>query len=287
MDGVGRSTAADRGTPRRDARLGRIEDWIVAMLRRLQRARLRVRIGVVIAVTLATLALHVASGAEASALLEYAVAASVAAWLFNVRTAVAVVGIAGLVSTAFFLDVDHVGPGWQLWLNTGLRSATVVMLAVVVAALRRHIDRAERAAQLDPLTGSRSRSSLLGGLDEAVRIAQRTASPLTVLYLDLDKLKAVNDTDGHAAGDALIQRFAEVVMRHVRRTDVLGRVGGDEFLVVCPDTDVDEARHLRDRLLADPDLPPASIGIAPLAPGMTPTQLLNDADAAMYRAKAR
>ena len=76
-------------------------------------------------------------------------------------------------------------------------------------------------------------------------------------------------------------------MRHGRRSDVFGRVGGDEFLVICPSTDGAAARRLAERVLADPELPDVSIGVAELTPASRREQLLAEADAAMYRAKGR
>lgn len=256
-------------------------------LRRAQHAPTLVRAAIVLGVAGLALAVDWLTGADTPAMLEYAIAAAVAAWLFGLHRAAVVVSVTLLFSVVITVRIDDGMPAWQLWVNAAIRSATLLLIMVVVAALRRYIERAEFVAHVDPLTGCWSRGALLDGLDLAVHQAHRTGAPLSVLYLDLDRLKAVNDTLGHAAGDEVIRRFATVVVRHARRSDVFGRVGGDEFLVICPATDRVAARRLAERVLADPELPDVSIGVAQLAPGRTAEQLLADADAEMYRAKGR
>jgi diguanylate cyclase (GGDEF)-like protein len=287
VNGVEGPSAPERHTARGDHALTRIEDRLMAGLRRAQGARALVRASIVIAASLLALAIDWVTGADTSAMFEYAIAAAVAAWLCVMSRAALVVAAMLVLSTVLTAIVDDPLPDWQLWANSALRAATLLLILVVVASLRRHIERAEFVAHVDPLTGSWSRGALLDGLELSVHQAHRSGAQLSVLYLDLDRLKSVNDTLGHAAGDEVIRRFAAVVMRHARRSDVFGRVGGDEFLVICPDTDGQAAHRLAERILVDPDLPDVSIGVAELAPGRTSAQLLAEADAAMYRAKAR
>lgn len=287
VNGVEGPGAPVRDTPRHENALTRIEDRVMAVLRRVQRAPTPARASIVISVALLAVLIDGVTGADTSAMLEYAIAASVAAWLCGIYRAAAIVTVMLALAVALTLGAEEHLPIWQVGVNTAIRAATLLLIMVVVASLRRHIDRAEFVAHVDPLTGGWSRGALLDGLELAVHQAHRTGAPLSVLYLDLDRLKVVNDTLGHAAGDDVIRRFAMVVMRHARRSDVFGRVGGDEFLVICPCTDVPAARRLAERILADPELPDVSIGVAQWMPGRTAAQLLADADAAMYRAKAR
>ena len=149
-------------------------------------------------------------------------------------------------------------------------------------------------ARTDPLTGLLNRAGLAGELRAAVDDAAAGGSPLAVVLLDLDRFKEVNDTLGHAVGDALLCAVAERLTGQLRRDDVLARLGGDEFVVLLRDADPDAVEHTTRRLLAALRLPfevdglalevDGSLGVA--TAGTDPTELLRAADVAMYAAKA-
>jgi ammonium transporter, Amt family len=128
--------------------------------------------------------------------------------------------------------------------------------------------------------------------------ARRLGGPLTVVLADLDDFKPINDRHGHHAGDAVLVGFADVIRDHVRDVDVAGRLGGEEFALLLPETDLDGARSGAERLrrsLEERDLAlsdghvervTASFGVAQLEAGQSGDELLRAADAALYRAKA-
>ncbi len=146
----------------------------------------------------------------------------------------------------------------------------------------------------DALTGLPNRALLLDRLAQAL---DRRGSNVAVLFVDLDQFKLINDSYGHDAGDQLLCEVAARLTAMMRRGDTVGRLGGDEFLIVSDDVTVDQAERLADRvrraLRAPIDLDlgqvfvTASIGIAVSGPGDEPERLLRDADAAMYRAKGQ
>jgi diguanylate cyclase (GGDEF)-like protein len=105
-----------------------------------------------------------------------------------------------------------------------------------------------KLAVLDPLTGLHNRRAGEHRLAEEVSRAQRHGHPLTILMLDLDGLKGINDRFGHAAGDHLLQSFAEHLSRGTRGSDVAVRLGGDEFLVVLPECENDKVERILHRL---------------------------------------
>jgi diguanylate cyclase (GGDEF)-like protein len=156
----------------------------------------------------------------------------------------------------------------------------------------------QRRAYLDALTGLPNRTLLLEHLDESIGRRRRTDS-IAVLFLDLDRFKAINDTLGHAAGDALLVGVAARLRQVVRPSDTVGRLGGDEFVVVCEGvTDRDHAAGVAHRVLDGFDEPfdvgldePVAIrpSIGVFVPAVdapdTPDDFLRKADAAMYRAK--
>ncbi len=157
----------------------------------------------------------------------------------------------------------------------------------------------ERLARTDSLTGLANREVLRSRLEHATALWQRNRSGFTLMMLDLDNLKRVNDSFGHPAGDAVLTTVAERFSRNVRQVDLLARYGGDEFALILSDTsDEGEARITADRLLSSLVAPievagreiraSVSIGIAmPVGKRLTPDQLLQRADRALYRAKGR
>jgi diguanylate cyclase (GGDEF)-like protein/PAS domain S-box-containing protein len=149
-------------------------------------------------------------------------------------------------------------------------------------------------ATYDVLTGCHNRASTLAVLEQAVHDPAGTGT--AVIFVDLDRLKPVNDTMGHDAGDELLALAARRLSGVLRRDDIVGRIGGDEFLVVCRGLDSAEAamamgQRVREALVAPAVLTAgpvdvsASIGVACATPGMDVTALIKLADRAMYVSK--
>lgn len=176
--------------------------------------------------------------------------------------------------------------------------ATYLSVAMRDISGRRSVEiELARQARRDPLTGLPNRLAIMELLADAQRARDRAGMQLAVLFIDLDNLKVVNDGLGHGAGDELLVEVARRLESGLRPHDVLGRFGGDEFVVICPDlADVESARVVAERILATAhrmvQLPTtqvqlsASIGVAVDADGRTrPEDLIRDADTAMYEAK--
>jgi diguanylate cyclase (GGDEF)-like protein/PAS domain S-box-containing protein len=160
-------------------------------------------------------------------------------------------------------------------------------------------ERIRRMAQHDSLTELPNRMLFRDRVDQAISLAKRDARQFALLYLDLDRFKAVNDTLGHAAGDALLQAVATRIRGEVRESDTVARIGGDEFAVILPDiAGIEEAQTVAGKIIAAL-APPfrlasqgpiaeigISIGIA-LYPvdGLDADALVKAADSAMYGAK--
>lgn len=153
-----------------------------------------------------------------------------------------------------------------------------------------------RQARHDPLTGLANRTLLLERLEAAAARRARSRGGFSVLMVDLDGFKQVNDLGGHAAGDDVLKVIADRLNQLVRRTDTVARVGGDEFVVLCTDTDPDHANAVAERVvavLAEPVVGPwgtaaigASVGVAHADDALAnPEELLRRADLAMYEAK--
>lgn len=149
----------------------------------------------------------------------------------------------------------------------------------------------------DTLTGFFNRRFFMENARQTIEATRRAhAGALSVLMLDLDHFKRVNDTWGHAAGDAALARFADTIRAHVRSSDLVARLGGEEFAILLPRATADQAMRIAEKLRhavantpATPDVPAitVSIGVSSLG-GATDTldRLLDRADKALYRAKA-
>ena len=172
-------------------------------------------------------------------------------------------------------------------------------VTVRVLELRRSAGEMARAATRDPLTGLPNRTLLTEAMARAFARRDRGLTEPAVLFVDLDGFKQVNDTRGHAAGDAVLREVAQRLVRLVRASDLVARLGGDEFVVLVepnPDAGGGLSRlvqRLRTATEAPVEVPGgpvtvgASIGVAvPSGPDDTPASLLARADAAMYVDKA-
>jgi diguanylate cyclase (GGDEF)-like protein len=157
----------------------------------------------------------------------------------------------------------------------------------------------ERQALVDGLTGLANRRQSEDGLSQEIARAQRLGTPLTLVLADLDDFKAINDLHGHPVGDDVLREFASVLRATVRESDLAGRWGGEEFLVLLPGTDADGGAQLADRVrraLAERSFlgkdgnvfdVTCSFGVAQHAPDGDERELFADADRALYRAKRR
>lgn len=182
------------------------------------------------------------------------------------------------------------------WL-VGRVAAVFALLAGVVLWSNRRLKRMnavlERLARTDPLTDLPNRTRLNDLFRREVDRAIRYRRPFSIVILDIDNFKRVNDEHGHLAGDRTLQAFAVVVRDNVRGADTVGRWGGEEFLVLCPETTAEEAAQLAERLRAATRATPfedgrrhtVSAGVAAFREGDDLDALLNRADAALYRAK--
>ena len=156
----------------------------------------------------------------------------------------------------------------------------------------------ERQALYDALTGLPNRILLVDRIEQAILEAERNSQAFSVLVMDLNGFKEINDTLGHQAGDQVLQKFAKRLAECLRSTDTFARLGGDEFVVVLPGATVEEAERLAEKLQVNLKQPfevdgsqqqiGASIGIAQYPDhGEDANALIKNADSAMYIAKQR
>ncbi|MCJ9429230.1 PleD family two-component system response regulator [Kordiimonas marina] len=153
-------------------------------------------------------------------------------------------------------------------------------------------------ATTDAVTGLYNRHYLTSHLETRLAAAHQAGKPLSVLMMDIDHFKKVNDTHGHAVGDLVLKEFANRIAKNIRGVDLAARYGGEEFVVMMPETSTDWAYMIGDRLRQEVAENPfdvgassgplkitVSIGVATSQPGDLPAQLLETADKALYDAK--
>jgi len=217
--------------------------------------------------------------------------------------------VRGGISVSFRIDPAERSMARNRWFQLALYAITAALLVGVtrrmVQVLRRRLDAAQgvvrRMAVTDPLTGLRNRRYLVRRIRDEVARAIRYGRPFSCVMFDIDHFKRVNDHWGHEAGDSVLMAVSAVAARHCRVQDVLGRWGGEEFLLLLPETGAEGACQLAERLrraveqtrfehLSSAPSFTASFGVATFGgtPGSAAEiehELLDRADQALYRAK--
>lgn len=206
-------------------------------------------------------------------------------------------------SLAASLPTTQIGllQGDTLQTLTFMTTFCVVLLASIglVTMARERADEANRIlATVDALTGAANRRALINALDRDVARATRARTPIALLMVDVDHFKGVNDQHGHLVGDRVLYSVVQALKERVRSQDLVGRYGGEEFLVLLPGTDLEGAHHLACKLrevmesLRIP-IDGATIGVTvsigvfggQLDPGDSSDMLIDAADYALYEAK--
>lgn len=181
----------------------------------------------------------------------------------------------------------------------------LVGIRQIVTVLKNHNYELEKILQTDSLTGALSRSEMLNRTRQEISRSLRTGHPLTFVVMDIDHFKIVNDRHGHEFGDFVLRELAGCCMQQLRKIDLFGRVGGEEFMIVLPDTNAVQAREVCERVRIAAEKKEytseagklihvtISLGIATLEPAQY--QLIQEpkllrtffqlADSAMYQAK--
>ncbi|MBN8869111.1 MAG: diguanylate cyclase [Solirubrobacterales bacterium] len=189
-----------------------------------------------------------------------------------------------------FVLLIWVGLGAALWLG-GREGQTGTWVIVGIAALAgaewlsRACESIRSTATTDPVTGLLNRVGLMAECERVVTLCRRFGHPLTIVHIDLDSFKEINDREGHSQGDRILRQCAENWAGVVPDSDVLARIGGDEFLLVLAGSDSDDARQMMG-VLKEVSPVDWSYGVAQLAPGEELQACVDRADAELYTDKS-
>jgi diguanylate cyclase (GGDEF)-like protein len=183
--------------------------------------------------------------------------------------------------------------------NIMTRFGILVLIAYTVslqANLRKAFERERLRADTDRLTGLLNKAAFGERVEEEMNMARRYNHPLSLAFIDLDNFKQVNDTEGHARGDLLLQMVSQTILHSIRKTDVAGRIGGDEFAICYSETGEEHIREAVGKLVRDLEIMTsqsgwqvsASIGVVTCNRlSDSYDSLLGQADQLMYLAKQR
>ena len=237
-----------------------------------------------------------------AALMSTAIASRVTQPIRHVSEVVAQIALGRMEARA---DVQRSGALAELALGINTMAARVGLtqeelrhqVNLATAELRQQKEAAEQAARLDPLTHVLGRRGFTEAAEHEIQRCLRFHHPLSLIMIDIDHFKTINDTHGHAAGDAVLVSFAQLLVSEVREWDTVGRLGGEEFAVLLPSSGADQALAVAERMRASvqsaqatvrgqPLRFTASFGVAEFVPQeLTLDSLLARADAALYEAK--
>ena len=200
------------------------------------------------------------------------------------------------------LEVDHLSFSKyrEYYLNMALNMVNICSLAIEnvrkFEQIREYTARIESQAFVDSLTGAYNRGFFFNALDRESKRAVRYSRPLSVLFMDIDFFKSINDTYGHAVGDKVLCGFTAACLDGLRDNDVFGRVGGEEFAVLLPEIDAENALVVAERLRRTVEelfleeeghtiCFTISVGLTAWKPGDSTDTFMKRADKAMYEAK--
>ena len=186
---------------------------------------------------------------ETAISLLYLVPLYLAAW-FSWGPVAVLIGMLGGLSDSIITSVVHQSCQAVNVLNSAIQSVFFVVFVYILIALKKAQGRLVQSSRTDPLTGlANSRLFFETGTVEIQR-ALRYHHPFSLVYMDMDNFKSVNDTLGHEAGDAFLRRIAQTIQATTRKTDTVARIGGDEFAILLPEADAHAAKVMVERVQA-------------------------------------
>ena len=235
------------------------------------------------------------TGFEISFSLFYVLPVAYLAWFVGRRAGILI----SVISATVWLISNHLAgqkfsndaiPYW----NTAVRLIFFLIIMYLLTSLRQSLEREKLLSRTDYLTGTWNLLSLYEKADDEIKRLQRYGKPVTIIHFDVDNFKKVNDQFGHAEGDEVLRTVVSTLKNNLRVTDTIARIGGDEFVILLPETDSTAAKIVAKKMrqmLLDVVLQKTwpvtfSIGVATyLIPPDSVEEFIKTADQLMYHAK--
>lgn len=189
------------------------------------------------------------TGYEVSFAVFYLIPVTIAAWFAGRYWGIVFAVASSLTWYAAEMAAGYVysHPSIPVW-NASVRLIFFLVIAMLLSSLRRHLAAEQRMAMTDTLTGLANLRAFHMQLKHEFALAERMGSPVTLVYIDLNDFKAINDTLGHTEGDKVLRATARKLLQMVREADTAARLGGDEFALILPATDLQGAQSLINRI---------------------------------------
>ncbi len=235
------------------------------------------------------------TGYELSFSVFYLGPVALATWYGSRRSGVFVSVLSSIVWVVVDLSAGHLYTYQAIVVWNGLvRLAFFLISVTLLAALREHLKGEQFLARTDSLTGALNSRAFAERLQFSLALCGRDGKPVTLAYVDLDNFKRINDLQGHGAGDRVLKIVAKTLLDTTRRTDAVARVGGDEFALLLPNTDLAGAQSviskleqsLREKMHSGNSPVTCSIGSVTFSkPPVSADEALKAADGVMYKVK--
>lgn len=179
----------------------------------------------------------------------YLLPLSMVTWFASTQAGIATAVLATLVWALANKVISRMSPFGvgDLW-NTSIELALFLVFVGLLLMLKREVRKLDDLASEDSLTGVANRRSFNRVAVAEMNRSRRFGDPFSVVYIDIDDFKRINDAQGHNVGDTLLRKVAATIREHIRDVDTVARLGGDEFVILFPETNADETKHIIERV---------------------------------------
>lgn len=232
-----------------------------------------------------------ATGAELAFSVFYLFPVGIAAWYIGLEAGISlsiVSALAWYIADTLARTTPYENPFIPAW-NTGVRLMTFLIATVLFYVLRSTLEREAQNARIDPLTGAPNTRAFYEAAEMQISMLKRYQRPFSILYLDIDDFKELNDTHGHSAGDSALKTVVDTFRQNLRGGDIIARLGGDEFVILLTEADARAAEIVSSRVqsaIRSKLTLTCSMGVITcVSPPRSVDELVRKADNLMYEAK--
>jgi diguanylate cyclase (GGDEF)-like protein len=232
-----------------------------------------------------------ATGSELAFSIFYLFPVGIAAWYIGLEAGISLSILSALawyIADTLARTTPYEYPFIPAW-NTGVRLMTFLITTVLFYVLRSTMEREAQNARIDPLTGAPNTRAFYEAAEMQISILKRYQRPFSILYLDIDDFKELNDTHGHSAGDSALKTVVHTLRQNLRIGDIIARLGGDEFVILLTEADARAAEIVSSRVqsaIRSKLTLTCSMGVLTcVSPPRSVDELIRKADNLMYEAK--